>query len=152
MAITLKKKAQTPEAEVSVKEAVDQSDLVEQFLANYKEIAKLAPQIKKLTDKLKPLKDMEKNLLGQIEALNTDKPEDDGYTADGVTGYIEFGPKGTERKITDIKFIQKRMGNDVFYSLAKVNLGDVDKYLTAAEREKCLKTDRTPRSHKVGFK
>lgn len=143
MAITIAKTKKAKKEVVGVSEAVDA------YGENWAEINKIAAQIKKLSDKMKPLKEKDKELLSAILETESERGDDEEFTVSGTNYAIDFGKKGSERSITDIKFIQKRMGNEVFYSLAKVNLGDVDKYLTAAEREKCLETTRTTRTPKV---
>ena len=41
------------------------------------------------------------------------------------------------------------MGPDLFMKLAKINLKDVDDYLTPDQREQCIKTSRTTRNWKL---
>lgn len=142
--ITTKKQLATQAEAEEV--AVTVQTLVDQYSDIYEKKSKIAAQIKKLQDQLKPVNAKEAELVGQIEAHYAAKGDDEEFVAEGSNGYIEFGKKGSERKITDMKHVRKVMGDKVFFELAKMNLGDVDKYLTQAERDKCIETSRTARS------
>lgn len=48
-----------------------------------------------------------------------------------------------QRRLTDIKKAQQILGNETFYKLAQLKLGDLDKYLTDEEKEEIIEQDYT---------
>jgi hypothetical protein len=68
---------------------------------------------------------------------------DEVVSFEGTTGVLEFSEKPVERQILDLAAVKKAMGPKVFMEVAKVTLGDVDKYLTPEEVAALVASDRT---------
>lgn len=68
------------------------------------------------------------------------------FTENAGTHSVEIGKKGNSRSIIDMKLVQDLFNDDeVFYKLVKMDLKDIDNYLTPPEREAVLETKHTPR-------
>jgi hypothetical protein len=99
---------------------------------------------KKKVDELKQYKDKYdkiRNNLADLLPANL-KPED-GFTFFGVEHDAVFSSQANVRSITDMKALYKTLGPDVFFSICKVNLGDLDKYLALEEQKKVVTEGRT---------
>jgi predicted nuclease with TOPRIM domain len=115
-------------------------DLNEQAEPIYKQIAALQEQ-------LKPLSDATKELNAKVEELELDP--DETREELGTCYRVEVGKRGVSRSIKDMEKVVELMGEELFLKTAKVNLKDLDAYLTLPQREEVLKTTRTARSSKL---
>jgi hypothetical protein len=82
--------------------------------------------------------------------VHADDDPDAEFEELGSRFKAKVSKQGTERKVTDVEKVSKLMGKKVFWSLAKVNLGDIDKYLTPEEKLDVITTSRKPRSVSFG--
>ena len=98
--------------------------------------------------KLKPLADVKKALAEAIDKLQI---EDDveGHVEKGAKFEAEIGPRGRKREVKDMKLVETALGAKLFRQLAKVNLKDLDAYLTPPQLDEVLDTKRTDHSIKV---
>jgi len=102
-------------------------------------LAMRADLVKEATKRLK-------NLREALDALYADKDPEQTFIENAGTHAVEIGKKGNLRKITDMKLVQDLLEDDeVFYQLIKMDLKDIDNYLTPPEREAVLETTHTPR-------
>lgn len=140
MAITLKKQSR-PEI-VQGPESISEEDIHRLGLmheasvdakAKIKELSKIVDaynsEIVKLQDKL------DNYVSGDDGTLNIE----------GSEFILGIGAKGKSRSIKDISKVRTILGHDTFMALAKVNLTDLDKYLTEAQLKETVHTDRTAR-------
>src|SRR5690606_18168498 len=109
-----------------------------------KDAEKINAKIKKLQEELKPYNDAVKRLKAKIEELGGDPDEE--LVELGTVFKLELGKKGTSRTVTDIRKVQELMGDELFYEVVKVNLKDIDAYLTLPQRQQVVKEERTTRS------
>ena len=104
---------------------------VDRIVELNKMIAAVAPAVKEL-DKLT------KGLREQAMA----KDPDQVVTFEGTDSTVVFGEAAHTRLLVDLVGAKKALGNDVFFEVAKVTLGDLDKYLTPAELEPLIAETR----------
>lgn len=138
MATILLKK---PAAEKAFSEVELLLDLVGTHAADK---AKLEKKVKDLQAEMKKYTDNEKKLQKLIDELPNG--DDENFELRGASYRAEVGPKGQSRSISDLKAVRDMLGEDTFMELAKVNLKDIDNYLTLPQREKVLAISRTQRS------
>lgn len=157
MAIVLKKLKEKAAANTNVKVAkktvvsdkvlsdfADQIDLVGTLR---KEAEPILVEIKKLQERLKPLKEAEEALQETLDALDID---DDATGEEyGAAFRLEIKPKGSSRKITDMAKIREFLGDETFFKLATITLKDADAYLTPPQKEQVIVTERTKRGYKL---
>ena len=105
-------------------------------------------KIKELEASLKPLKAAEKALQDKIEDLGLDA-DVEGYMQRGAAFQVEIGPKGSKREVTDSRGVKKLLGDAVFFKIAKVNLKDLDDYMTLEERSEVIEVNRTKHAFKL---
>jgi tRNA(Ser,Leu) C12 N-acetylase TAN1 len=123
------------------------AEIIDRVGTLQEEAAPIVAQIKALSEKLKPLQKAEEELKAAVNAMDMDA--DTEGTESGNQYAIEFGKRGTQRKITDMNAVRKLLGAALFMDLAKVNLGDLDKYLTLPQRETVIAVERTSRNYKL---
>ncbi|QXN72663.1 hypothetical protein RCZAHN_54 [Rhodobacter phage RcZahn] len=115
---------------------------------------------KAVKDKLAKIASIRKDAKAKTTALAAKITEDnaevrdpsDTFSEKGAEFIAELGKRGTLREITDLPMIKQLMDDqdpDLFMKLAKMNIGDVDAYLTPEERELVLKTELKDRSIKI---
>lgn len=75
----------------------------------------------------KELADLVKALKGEVPA---DLDPDVDYVFEGESHKYVFGPASNDRYIADMEAVKTAFGDKVFMELVKVNLTDLDKYLT----------------------
>lgn len=159
--LTKKKAAPAPAKAAPVKfkkksalaQAAEQQ-LVSDFAGLIDEVGELEAEAEKLQAKAKeilkaiePLAAKRKELDEKIQEIIAD-PDAKGEEL-GTKYKVEWGKQGTKRELTDLAEVRKMLGDDLFFSLAKVNLGDVDDYLTPPQKEKVIATSRTDRKFKI---
>lgn len=105
--------------------------------------------VDKMTE-LRPLYNKAKKTIKEFDGLKSDlknfiPPDADpaepvtfvGTELDGV-----FTAQSQTRHLTDVRLLHEMLGDDVFYSICKVSLTDVDKYLSEDEQECLVKKQR----------
>lgn len=141
-------KAAEPKAILSAAEVLGSEEiktLVDEIATSQAVIAKkmlaLQPMIADMNEK-------KEELLRRIESVT------DAGVSSKVKGHLfvaEFSAKTLQRTITDIKLVAKLM-KDTFWKVAKVNLKDVDDYLTPEERANVISESREKGSRSLKFK
>lgn len=122
----------------------DQIDLVGTLR---QEAEPILAEIKKLQERLKPLKEAEEALQETLDALDIgDDATGEEY---GAAFRLEIKPKGSSRKITDMAKIREFLGDETFFKLATITLKDADAYLTPPQKEDVIATERTKRGYKL---
>jgi 3-methyladenine DNA glycosylase Tag len=58
---------------------------------------------------------------------------------------VRFGQRALVRSIRDLEAVRKRLTHKVFMEVAKVSIGDLEKYMTGIEVEEVLDSGRTGR-------
>jgi hypothetical protein len=129
-------------------EAVDIApELVDEYVALTKKIAKAQEKLKPYLDKIS---EMEKEFAEAVDGAVGPAEE---FTLDGVEFAIAYTAKGNARDITDkaaaFKLLEK-VKKGLALELAKVGLGDLDKYLTPEQVAKVTETEaRNARRKKI---
>jgi hypothetical protein len=109
--------------------------------------AKTVAKIKALTESLKTYKEKIKALNDLIDALGQ-YGDDVVFIERGTKYEVHAGVREKSREVVDLAGIRKKLGDKVFFDIAKVTLKDIDKYIAAAEQAKLglVKTSRTSRA------
>ena len=105
----------------------------------------LERHIKVALNKIKPQQD-ELNKLKKLFLENTDKitTPDKAYTYEGEEHQVVVGAKNNATTLTaPQEEIAALLGQELFFKLAKVTLGDLQKYLTPEQFVAISKTERT---------
>lgn len=145
MAIVLTKKK--AKAQVQEELVSDFAELIDRVGTLKEEADEVNAEIKQLQAKLKPYKDAVAELNEKLDELELG--DDETSEELGAFYRLEIGARGTSREIIDMREVHKLLGDDLFYQLAKVNLSDLDNYLTLPQRKKVIKENRTKRSFKI---
>lgn len=104
----------------------------------------LEVQMEKIQKKLSPLEQEQSALKKQIiEAANATLGEDEELVLPINGMEIKIGKRGSSRTITDIEKAVEFLGVETFLKVAKIGLGDIDKYLRPEEIEQCVTSQRT---------
>lgn len=126
---------------VAIGEMQDQVATIEGVIAK-----KFAKELEQKDELLKEIGKRLKKLREQVNEEFKEKDPDSEYTENAGTHALVVGKAGNQRKVTDMKLLQDLMADDdVFYALIKMDLKDIDSYLTPPERELVLETTRTAR-------
>ncbi len=114
----------------------------------------LTKKLAKATEKLKPYLEKISTMEKQFsDAVDESAEAADEFTLEGVKFNIEYTAKGNARDITDkitaLKMLEK-VKKGLAMELAKIGLGDLDKYLTPDQLAKVTKSEqRNARRKKV---
>jgi hypothetical protein len=111
-------------------------------------------KIKKLQEELKAYLAKVKVLNGMIDAIES-YDADVEFTEKGELFEVSAGPRAKNREIPDaaaLKAIKKKLGDDTFFNIAKVTLGDLDKYISEAEQSKLGVVKKTRGTRKIEVK
>jgi hypothetical protein len=113
------------------------------------EIGEMQAEHDKRAKKIKELQDADKDygkkLKELVELINTTANDPfEPVTAYGTQFKVEANPCSKSRFITDMQKVGELLGEDVFMQLAKVNITDLDKYMTPPQLEQV--TDVKPGS------
>lgn len=107
--------------------------------------AKLSMKIDELMKPVQPfidkLEEMEKSILAQVDEVIAADAE---IVLDGQKFQLELSKKGARTSVTDIKGIMKKLEGvkvGLFMELAKINIGDLKKYLPANTVEEFCTTE-----------
>ena len=93
-------------------------------------MAELSIEINKLKKLVDEYDKMKSSL---VKRIPEDAEESEPVVFEGINHVVEFSPRPMVRFVTDLSEVRDLLGDDVFMSLAKVNLGDLDKYLGPVE-------------------
>jgi len=128
----------------------DLANLIDEVGALSGDALKTMLKVKAMAETLKPYNEAMKRLKTFIDAM-PEYDDDAEFVQSGSKYECVAGAREKTRTIVDIRAIKKKLGDDVFFKIAKVNLGDVDKYITATEQTKLglVKTERTTRKVEV---
>jgi ABC-type transporter Mla subunit MlaD len=108
-----------------------------------KQIAKLAELSKSCNVKMATLNH---HLNAELDKAGVDP--DTPAVEKGAKFQAEVGKKGNQRVVTDMQLVENLLETSqpgLFMKLVKINLGDLDDYLTPQEREAVIDTQRTLR-------
>ncbi len=83
-----------------------------------------------------------KALIEKVETIMGVQPEETAQLT-GLKYICSFSQKANKRTISNIKVAKSALGNEVFFKVAKINLTDLDKYLSEDERAECVTESRT---------
>jgi len=97
-------------------------------------VEKLAAQMKKLEPLANKIAKLKKELVERGE----DYPADQTVTLEGVDFDVDMGVRAMKVTDTDKKLLKKTLGNDTFFKLADIGIGDIRKYCTPPQIEKIL--------------
>src|SRR5512141_1914065 len=78
----------------------------------------------------------------RTEAMEVDP--DQVVSCEGTKGTVVFGEASRQRVLADMAGVKKALGNELFMSIAKVTLGDLDKYLSTEESAPLVEQGRGP--------
>lgn len=88
-------------------------------------------------------------LVKELRAKAMEQDPDQVVSFDGNKGTVVFGEAAKTRVLTDMAGAKKKLGNDLFMEVAKITLGDLDKYLSADELAPLIEESRGVR--KIDF-
>lgn len=127
---------------------------IDRLVSMLPEAEKIAKKVKDLQKEMAAFGEAEKELLALIkdDFRYNDTGPDEGYRISGTLGYVDVGKKGTKREIVDMPALRLILKDSTFMKLAKINLKDVDQYLTPKEKVVCIEETRTDRGIKVEAK
>jgi hypothetical protein len=130
-----------------VTEATIAPEMVDEYVALTKKVAKAQEKLKPYLDKIS---EMEKEFSVAVDESVGPAEE---FTLEGVEFNIDYTSKGNARDITDkataFKLLEK-VKKGLALELAKVGLGDLDKYLTPEQVAKVTVTEaRNARRKKI---
>ena len=103
-------------------------------------------ELKKVVDAM--MKDEGKELAqltAQLREQAMAQDPDQVVSFSGTNSTVLFGEAARTRALVDLVGAKKALGNDTFFEVAKVNLGDLDKYLTAEEIAPLIENTRGAR-------
>ena len=127
MAVNVKVKAKP-----AIKSATEMTvDRIVELKKAIDAVASLAKEYSKLTTQLRE------------QAMQQDPSQVVSF--EGTTHTVVFSEASKVRKLGDMKEIKKALGNEVFFEVAKVTLGDMDKYLTPEEINNLVTVEDGPR-------
>lgn len=128
----------------------EHADKIDQIGLRYKELEKLEAKVQELVGKemkritalAKQLKEDEKLLAEALTLEYQAEDPDKVFTLEGAKFALELGKAANKREVTDIKAAANELGEDEFWKLCKLNLGDLDKYLNPAQLELCVTSSK----------
>lgn len=71
-----------------------------------------------------------------------DMPAGETVTVKGTTGSLVYSARANQTQVTDMKALAEKLG-DAFWKIVKVNMGDLDKYLSTTEKLEYTQTTQT---------
>lgn len=141
MSVTVQKRAKTPLATKPKGKPTEIMNLVDEIGALD---AVITTATTKFADKWKAksedLKEKKEKLSG---ILSENVAPGDEIVKDGRKFRVKLGKAAISRTMKSIKIVRKLLGEKAFFKLAKVNLGDLDKYLTPPELKRAVITETT---------
>jgi hypothetical protein len=149
MAEGLKRKAKAEQAaKAALAEQVDEYGILQVDLEKVE--AQIQSRTKALQQKANGIGDQMAELRRDImESVESWADTEDGAIL-GAVYEARIGAKALKRKLVDIEKLVECLGQENFLKIAKVNLKDVDDYLTPGQRADCIDSANSgPRSFKV---
>ena len=131
------KKKITPNLKTVEDSSVDPQKLANQFKKIEAELKANDAEMKKKRDKVSDLK---KSLIAHC---NENLDAEEILELRTKWGDVKVGKRSTSRTITDMVLAVKLIGKDTFMRIAKISLGDLDKYLNPEELAQVIETKVT---------
>jgi len=94
------------------------------------ELAKLRKQVDEMKSIERSYDALRKELLSMVP-FDWDPTEP--FILEGTEHKVVFAPARSVRQVINLPALHKALGDDTFYAIVKVNVTDLDKYLTEAE-------------------
>lgn len=156
MGVNIQKQQATKPAPSKQKDQLKppQSVLTQDEMKMVDELAQISAEIEAVKPKLKRYEELKQTLQSVADAkFDQELPA----VLKGEIGVAEYSAKGNSRSIKDmneaIGALKAKLGYDKLIELIKINLGDLDKYLTKEETAPLIQTGKGSRSLKsVRFK
>lgn len=137
---TTKPKAKTKaKAETKAPTDAELGKLVDTIIENEKQVQAAKDPAKKQAKARKELLALVENMVQAGETI----------TIEGDLGKVKFSEQSQTRSVSDLKKIHEMMGDDLFYKLASIGIGNLDKYLTPEQVTKVTGTSYGSRSMTV---
>ncbi len=133
MALTILKNKSATKGKVVAVSAL--ATLIDDVGKDYGDALKTLGKIKALQESLKPFNVKFKALQDMVNGL-------DAYDADaefvekGEAFEVSAGVRENNREISDMKAVRKKLGDETFFTVAKLTLKDLDRYVAEAEQVK----------------
>jgi len=102
-------------------------------------------ELKKIIDAVSPASKEFAKLTGELRAQAMEQNPKETVVFEGSDYNVVFSEASTVRKLGDMKEVKKALGNEIFFEVAKVTLGDIDKYLTPNEVIPLVTVESGPR-------
>lgn len=152
MALVLKKKPQVQVAAPAPAPAQTETESMFHALIlavgeHMDDANKAIAKIKVLQESVKPYETALKKLQEQITKTLHEagvSPEEAGSEIAGEF-VAEYSKAGNKRSIENMAYARELLGDELFMTLAKVNLSDLDAYLTPPQLEKVIVTEPSGR-------
>jgi hypothetical protein len=103
----------------------------------------LTAQVKVLEKQIEPLaKVLSETRTALSEIVEKDTKPEDSKVLPGTKADLEFGVLPNVVLSVNLVLGRQLLGEKTFMEIAKINIGDLEKYLTPEEFEKCVIRDR----------
>lgn len=150
MGVPMKKLKAVKTAQAVVKTVVEKPGTIygyEEQVDRLSVIQKKFTAIPKLAELLKEKSEIEKQLR---EAADKKVTAEESAIFVGKKNNFSVEPKAMQRSIPSMTEVKLQMGEELFMTVCSVSMGDIDKYLSAEQKGKCLSEARTgPRKGKL---
>ena len=145
--ITLKKKKPAAVQTAPQTQKTQLDTLVDAAAQHLDEYEKAKKRIADEKLKMKPFEDAMAAVQEHVNdtLADNDVDPDQPHTFGTESFLVEAGKAGTRREIADMAKLRELLGDETFLSVAKVNMGDVDAYLTPPQKEQVVKSSRGER-------
>lgn len=90
-----------------------------------------------------PKKEQEKARKELLDIVEGDYDASEEISVTGTKGQVKFGARSTERFVKDVQALHQMLGDEAFYAICNPKLGEVDKYLTDAQKKKVIVSGQT---------
>ena len=102
-------------------------------------------ELKKIIDAVSPASKEFAKLTTELRTQAMEQDPAEKVVFEGSDHNIVFSEASKVRKLGDMKEVKKALGNEIFFEVAKVTLGDIDKYLTVEEVAELVTVESGPR-------
>lgn len=147
MALKLKFKTPVITQPTTSIEVCEKADLIDALGDLAPQVEKIDKEIARLQELRKPYEDRLKELVAFASA---EGKTDEKVILYGERFYVEAGKRKETLKLTDLPQAAKMLGQATFMQLAKINVGDLKKYLTPPQVEKV--TEKEEGNRQVSIK
>jgi len=145
MAITMNKKKAVSEysatSELSMLPEAESQVSMETLGILIDEVGSLEAEAQKAKATLKKYDASKKKLLEMADLVIASSCK--GLVVSGCDYAAEIGPRGSIRSVKNIAKAVVLLGEEVFLKLAKINLGDLEKYLTETQLDEVVEVGNT---------